>query len=182
MELLRHKSPETYQHCVRVALLAELMGTALKYDNRQLSELMQGCFLHDLGKILVPQEIISKTAPLSAEEWTIMRLHPQLGAELLENHGGVDDAIIRLVHSHHERWDGRGYPQGLAGLQIPLNARICAVIDAFDCMISVRPYRRRMSVEEAKDELIKHSGKQFDSEMVQLFLKVFIKFPEMYLQ
>ncbi|MBD2848348.1 HD-GYP domain-containing protein [Paenibacillus sp. IB182496] len=180
MDVLLHKSSETYHHCVRVALLSERMGQALHMSRRSIDRLMRGCFVHDLGKVMLPREILTKKAPLNAKEWTIMKLHPLLGADLLELGKGMEPEVVEMVRHHHERWDGTGYPSGLKGEEIPFYSRLCAVVDAFDSMISDRPYRRALTVQEAKEELHRGSGTQFDRRMVRLFLDVYEEVPMMY--
>lgn len=172
MRFLRFKCPQTYEHCVRVALLAGEFARHVGLSELDTSRLMRGCFLHDLGKIMIPQHILHQKEKLTEEQWSLMKLHPILGAELLEERLVRDKAIISLVQHHHERWDGRGYPAGLAGETIPYFARICAVLDAFDCMLSERPYQQAKTIEQAKEELRKHSGTQFDSIIVEQFLRL----------
>lgn len=170
MRDLQSKSRETYDHCVRVALMAERVGAGLKLPTEARKRLMHGCFLHDLGKLLLPRRLLDQAGPLSEAQWRMMKLHPELGAEILEMDKGIDPASIDIVKHHHERWDGGGYPYGLKGRQIPYLARICTVIDAFDSMVTARSYRTRLTYEDAKQELIRHSGTQFDEQIVRQFL------------
>ncbi|MEQ4482490.1 HD-GYP domain-containing protein [Cohnella silvisoli] len=169
MEILRRKHAETYRHCVRVALLGEKLAIALPLDSTESTNLIRGCFIHDLGKILIPLEVLDKDMSLTDEQWKMMKQHPQLGVEMLENGSALDAKIIQLVQHHHERWDGKGYPKGLQKEEIPLLARVCSVIDAFDSMLSERPYRKRKTVWEAMGELQRNSGTQFDPFIVERF-------------
>lgn len=170
VNMLRQKHAETYQHCIRVAILAEKIAEPLGLSEKDKSKLVRGCFLHDIGKTMIPRDLIMQTQPLSKEQWNIIKLHPLLGAEIMEEQTGFDKEIINIVHYHHERWDGSGYPVGLQGEDIPWFARICSVIDAFDSMLSDRPYGRKLTAAEAKLELLRHSGKQFDTEVVHAFM------------
>lgn len=168
MDLLRLRHAETFRHCARVALLGERMASVYRMDADECMSLIRGCFLHDLGKIMVPVEILDASAPLSQEQWETMKLHSRHGYELLKD-AGLGDQVPQIVLHHHERWDGKGYPDGIGGEDIPFHARICAVIDAFDSMMSNRPYRRRKSIWEAAEELKRHSGRQFDARIVERF-------------
>ena len=134
--------------------------------------LMAGILLHDIGKIFTPKEILYKPGPLNDEEWVIMRRHPVDGAEILERIAGLKE-IALSVRYHHERYDGKGYPDGLTGEQIPLGARIASVVDVFDAMVSDRPYRKAMSVEKAVEELKRCRGTQFDPMVVDTMIELF---------
>ncbi|QTH41225.1 HD-GYP domain-containing protein [Cohnella sp. LGH] len=170
MKLLRHKHEDTYHHCVRVALLSEKVASAMGMDSASAQKLLRGCFIHDLGKLLVPTAILDSVNPLTEEQWALIRRHPEYGTDILKDRGERDADLVRLVLHHHERWDGKGYPCGLAGEQIPLFARICSVVDAFDTMMSPRPYRRRKRLEEAMEELRRNAGTQFDAAVVNAFI------------
>jgi HD-GYP domain-containing protein (c-di-GMP phosphodiesterase class II) len=128
-----------------------------------------GFLLHDIGKIGVPDSILDKKGPLGPEELLLMRQHPLIGAELLNDVPLLDGEGLQVVRSHHERWDGHGYPDGLKGDEIPLGARIFALADALDAMTSDRPYRRAMRWTAARDEIVAQSGKQFDPDVVEAF-------------
>ena len=134
--------------------------------------LLAGILLHDIGKIFTPKEILYKPGPLTEEEWTIIRRHPVDGAEVLERIAGLK-AMAKNVRHHHERYDGSGYPDGLKGAQIPLGARIAAVVDAFDAMVSDRPYRKGMSVKEAVEELTRNRSTQFDPQVVDAMVALY---------
>src|SRR5205814_2771206 len=130
-----------------------------------------GGWLHDVGKIAVPDQILTKRDSLSDEEWELVQRHPVVGAELLRNFPELASACPGVRH-HHERWDGRGYPDGLAGEEIPLEARIVAVCDAFRVMVEPRPYRPVLDREAARAELERCSGTQFDPSVVTALLRV----------
>ncbi|MEK8133156.1 HD-GYP domain-containing protein [Paenibacillus filicis] len=173
MKELMEKDVETYDHSIRMAGLAEVMASVLRLSDVQKSVLVHGCFYHDVGKLLVPDEILKKPSALTASEWAIMKYHPRLGAMILKEYGTMLPEVIDIVLYHHERWDGKGYPQGRSGPDIPPFARLCAIIDAFDCMTSDRPYRRGLTIRQAGEELLKQAGTQFDPEYVSLFIRTF---------
>jgi HD-GYP domain-containing protein (c-di-GMP phosphodiesterase class II) len=127
--------------------------------------------LHDIGKIGIPENILKKPGRLTSKEQNVVKLHPYVGVQILEP---IDilEPIISIIYYHHERFDGKGYLEGLKGEQIPLGARVLAVADAFDAMTSDRPYRRALTVAEAIEELRRCSGSQFDPSIVKAFLKV----------
>ncbi|HVF07931.1 MAG TPA: HD domain-containing phosphohydrolase [Actinomycetota bacterium] len=136
-----------------------------------LPEVGYGFFLHDIGKVGVPEAVLCKPGPLEDDEWAVMRRHPVIGAQIVAPmrflHGAVE-----IVRTHHERWDGRGYPDGLRGEQIPLAARIFAIADSFDAMTSHRPYRAAMSHERALAEIVEGAGSQFDPDVARTFLQL----------
>src|SRR5579863_2550091 len=128
--------------------------------------------LHDIGKISIPDAILHKPGPLTAEEWAIMRRHPQVSCDILEQAGGIFHLLAHIVVAHHERWDGCGYPNGLAQETIPIGARIISVVDSFDAMTSRRVYRESLPIEQAKGELRRCSGSQYDPQVVAAFLRI----------
>jgi len=160
---------ETGGHNYRVAFIASLLGTHWGLDKEDLLSLTKGAFLHDLGKVAIPDRILLKPTPLDENEWTIMKTHPDLGAELLTDLPWFHDALP-VVRYHHEKFDGSGYPSGLTGLKIPLNARLFAVIDVFDALVSKRPYKTAFSMDKALDIINSESGSHFDPEVVELFI------------
>ena len=149
------------------------MATAREYGVPQedLAALAHGVLLHDIGKIGIPDAILLKPGPLTKDEWTIMRKHPEIGKRLIENIPFLKGAVP-IVYCHHERWDGNGYPSGLRAEEIPLGARIFAAVDAFDAMTFDRPYSKAISFEAAKAEIVRCSGSHFDPAVVTSFLKV----------
>ncbi len=162
----------TNAHAHRIVQFAEATARKLQRTEEELHLIRLGALLHDIGKIGIPDAILHKPGPLTQEEWSIMRSHPEIGRQILEQVGGVFDYLAAIVAAHHERWDGKGYPLGLAGEDIPLSARILSVVDAYDAMISSRPYRQAISVTEARKELLACAGKQFDAAVVEAFLCV----------
>jgi ribonuclease P protein subunit RPR2 len=168
-DALEAKDPVTGLHAIRVQRYAtELVGGI---DRRLLDDasLEYGFLLHDVGKLGIPDAVLKKQAPLSVAERLLMQQHTLLGEAMLSNVTLLGGAGLNVVRSHHERWDGAGYPDGLAGEQIPLAARIFALVDAMDAMTTDRPYRRAQSWEAATDEILSQSGKQFDPRVVAAF-------------
>jgi putative nucleotidyltransferase with HDIG domain len=131
---------------------------------------MFGALLHDIGKMGVLDEIINKPGALSEEEWVLMRAHPVVGAQIVEKMEFLT-GTVDIVRHHHESWNGRGYPDGLRGEEIPLSARIVTVADSFDAMTTDRPYRKALSLDEAVHRLEEASGVQFDAGLVKIFVK-----------
>jgi len=168
---LETRDAETHGHSERVVTFSLRLGRELGLSKEQLKSLEFGSLLHDIGKIGVPDAILRKPAKLNEEEWMRMREHPQHGQQILRDIEFLRGAS-RVVAQHHEKWDGSGYPMGLRGEEIDLNARIFAVADAFDAMISDRVYRRGRSYEAAAEELDKWSGRQFDPRVVEAFHSV----------
>jgi putative nucleotidyltransferase with HDIG domain len=160
---------ETAGHSFRVALYAVALAKAMGMRGEVLKALEWGALLHDVGKMVVPDEILRKSGPLTEDEWLIMKQHPGWGFEMLAEVRFLQPAAIDVVYSHHERWDGQGYPRGLAGEQIPLVARIFAVVDAYDALTSDRPYRRACGHQQALTELGRVAGQQLDPEAVEVF-------------
>jgi response regulator RpfG family c-di-GMP phosphodiesterase len=168
-DALEAKDPHTGLHALRVRRYALELTSAVDESLLDDSSLEYGFLLHDIGKIAVPDSILSKPGPLSAAELQRMQQHPLVGAELLHDIALLDGEGIRVVRSHHERWDGRGYPDRLAEQEIPLGARIFALADSLDAMTSDRPYRARLPWDEAVDEILAQDGSQFDPRVVTAF-------------
>jgi HD-GYP domain-containing protein (c-di-GMP phosphodiesterase class II) len=143
--------------------VAERMGL----DSRRRRNVEFGALLHDVGKIAVPSEIINKPGPLTDDEWVVIKTHTVEGQRMLDRVGGVLSDVGAIVRSSHERWDGGGYPDGLAGDEIPLESSIVSCCDAFDAMTSDRPYRPGRGSEEALEELLRNSGSQFRPDVVE---------------
>jgi two-component system cell cycle response regulator len=165
LQLLTEREPMLHDHVCDVGLLAMVMGQRFGLDSERLDELCRAAQLHDVGKLAIPDHILDKPGPLNDSEWLLMRQHTIIGERIL-NAAPALRAVARLVRSSHERWDGAGYPDGLAGEAIPLGARIIAVCDAYDAMISKRSYDAARPSEEAIAELRHHSGAQFDPDVV----------------
>jgi response regulator RpfG family c-di-GMP phosphodiesterase len=168
---LETRDAETHGHSERVVTFSLRLGRELELNKEQLRSLEFGSLLHDIGKIGVPDAILRKPAKLTDEEWIRMREHPVHGQAILREIEFLSGAA-RVVGQHHEKWDGSGYPMGLRGEEIDLNARIFAVADAFDAMISDRVYRAGRSYEEAAEELERFSARQFDPNVVAAFHRV----------
>jgi HD-GYP domain-containing protein (c-di-GMP phosphodiesterase class II) len=157
------------------AHLARTRRTALDLTRRVDPELAErpetgyGFLLHDIGKVGVPEAILGKEGPLAVHEWELMQAHPAIGAQIVAPMTFLGGAVD-MIHSHHERFDGGGYPRGLRGEQIPLTARIFAVADAFDAMTHDRPYRRALRDEQAVEEITGGAGTQFDPDIVRVFV------------
>jgi putative two-component system response regulator len=150
---------------------ARLLGLAAGLSEFEADELLHAAPLHDVGKIGIPDRILQKQGKLDAEEWAIMKKHVAIGANIIGEHErGVLAMAHRIALSHHEKWDGSGYPSGLAGNAIPLEGRIVAVADVFDALTSDRPYKKAWPVEQAFAYLREHRGQHFDPALVDLFL------------
>jgi putative nucleotidyltransferase with HDIG domain len=162
----------TDAHSQRIVQLAEATTRKLGGSEEEQHLIRLAALLHDIGKIGIPDAILHKPGPLTAEEWTIMRRHPEIGRQILEEAGGIFRPLAAIVAAHHERWDGKGYPVGLAGEEIPLAARILSVVDSYDAMISHRPYRIPFSMRDARAELQRGAGGQYDPCVVEAFLAV----------
>jgi HD-GYP domain-containing protein (c-di-GMP phosphodiesterase class II) len=156
-------------------LIAEASGAlarAIDLPAGELDRIRTASLLHDLGKLAIPEEILAKPGDLAAWEWRVVTEHPKIGQVVLEQAGALRDAATIVLH-HHEWYDGRGYPHGLAGTEIPVGARIVSIVDAYEAMIGGRPYRDAISHEAAIDELRRQAGVQFDPELVEVFAEVF---------
>lgn len=168
MSALDARDRETEGHSIRVGHVSQRLGNALALDQTQIKALERGALLHDIGKIGISDTILHKPGPLSPDEWKIMRLHPDIGAKIVEGIPFLKDTIP-IIRFHQERWDGSGYPLGLKGKDIPLLARIFAVADAFDALTSVRPYRQKVPTSEALQYLTEQAGILFDPDIVNTF-------------
>ncbi len=161
----------TAGHTDRVIKLAEQMAVHLRWNKRQIETMTVGCMLHDIGKIGVPDSILNKPDQLDEQERETMRNHPLVGLRIVREIELFKPAIPYII-SHHERYDGTGYPKGLQGTEIPIEGRLLSVVDTFDAIMSDRPYRRGAQLAVAVAELVNNKGKQFDPEMVDAFLDV----------
>jgi HD-GYP domain-containing protein (c-di-GMP phosphodiesterase class II) len=165
MDDLAARHPEMAAHLERAGELASQVALRMGLENESLWKVGYAARLHDIGKLEVPKGIIDKPGPLTEEEWEVMRRHTIAGARILEEIPCLAP-VAPLVRSSHERWDGTGYPDGLAGEQIPLESRIVFVCDAFDAITSARPYQGAVSVPKALAELASCSGTQFDRRVI----------------
>jgi len=165
---IESKDHYTQGHCERVAFFACVLADSTGMDSRSLFWFRLGALLHDIGKIIVPTEVLNKTSNLSEEEWAIMKRHPEAGLELVADIDFPGD-VRAIIRNHHERWDGRGYPDGLAGEEIPFAARILCVADVYDALTTARSYRDSLSHERAV-EVMRASPGQFDPQLLEAFL------------
>jgi putative two-component system response regulator len=166
-----YKDNETGLHVIRMSHFARILGLAAGMSEAAADDLLHAAPMHDVGKIGIPDRILQKPGPLDPDEWKIMQSHATIGAEIIGQHdSGMLGLARNIALSHHEKWDGSGYPHGLAGEQIPLEGRICAVADVFDALTSVRPYKKAWTEEEAIDFLVKQKGRHFDPALVDLFI------------
>jgi HD-GYP domain-containing protein (c-di-GMP phosphodiesterase class II) len=166
------KDTYTSNHLQDVSQITQKIGLKMGLSEEELEDLYLAAVLHDIGKIGIPDSVLRKPDKLTFEEWQIMKQHPIIGERILSNIPKMSSAA-KLVRWHHERWDGKGYPDGLKGEEIPLSARILAVVDAYSAMREKRPYRDGLSKEEAIAELKKNSGTQFDPRVVEVFLSLY---------
>jgi HD-GYP domain-containing protein (c-di-GMP phosphodiesterase class II) len=162
---------ETEGHSRRVTEMTVRLAREMGVRREKISDIYRGALLHDIGKMGIPDRILHKEGPLDDEEWDLMKTHPLLAHELLSDIPYLENAV-EIPYSHHERWDGSGYPQGLEGEQIPLAARIFAVVDVWDALKSERPYREAWPEEKVLDYLREQAGQEFDPAVVEAFLKL----------
>jgi putative nucleotidyltransferase with HDIG domain len=168
-QLLDLKDLNTGVHSTRLAEWALHVAEELGLDENSLGDLEVAALLHDIGKVGIPDAILNKPARLTAEEYALMKKHPEYGWAVLRQIPGMENASLVILH-HHENFNGGGYPAGLRKEEIPLGSRIVSVIDAFDAMVSSRPYRQGLPFEEAERRLLEASGTQFDPDVVNSFL------------
>ena len=173
LQSLRERDPYTYGHCLRVARNAKLLAQAAGLSEEQQRIIEFSSMFHDLGKIGIPDRVLLKPGHLNEEESVIMREHPIKSVEIIEPLTSVPifKAMIPGIRHHHERVDGTGYPDGVKGDQVPLEARVILIADTFDAMTTTRPYRKGLPEDYAYRELHRFSGRQFDPQLVQVFLK-----------
>ncbi|MCL5291931.1 MAG: HD domain-containing protein [Actinobacteria bacterium] len=165
------KDPCTRGHCQAVASYAVAIAERLNLDGNETARLETAALLHDIGKIGIPEEILKKPGKLDESERNVVKLHPFTGVQIIEPVEHLS-SVLPIIYHHHERYDGKGYIDGLIGEHIPMGSRILAVADSFDAMTSDRPYRNALSISEAIEELKRCSGNQFDPDVVNAFLEV----------
>ncbi|MDT4763127.1 HD domain-containing phosphohydrolase [Sphaerochaeta sp. PS] len=168
-ETIEQKDPYTKGHCGRVRAISLAMARELHFSQDRIDTLVGGALLHDIGKIGIPEEVLNKTTSLTKEEFDLIREHPIAGERII-NHIDLFQPYRAIIRSHHERIDGKGYPDGLKGDEIPLDVRIVSLADAFDAMTTCRSYRSALPAEIAVEELKLFSGTQFDADLVNLFI------------
>lgn len=167
----------TYTHSVNVAILAALIGLQIGFTGQTLRDLTLGAMLHDIGKRAIPFEILNKPSSLTNEEMEIVKKHPVLGEEMLKD-AKISCRVGPIIRHHHERWNGKGYPDGLRKNSIALNAQIVAVSDVFDALVSDRPYRKGLPPYHALELVIAGSNEDFNEEIVKSFLQCLVLYPE----
>jgi diguanylate cyclase (GGDEF)-like protein/putative nucleotidyltransferase with HDIG domain len=171
------KDQSTHEHLLRVRVYSAAIGEAMGLDQSTKQALLTAAFLHDIGKLAVPEHIINKPGKLTHEEFEKMKIHPVVGADILER-VNFPYPVVPIVRSHHEAWDGSGYPDGLRGEEIPIGARILTVVDCFDALASDRPYRKALSLDEAMALIRSKSGIQFDPKIVSLLESRYLSLEE----
>lgn len=168
-----YKDNETGMHVIRMSKTCQLLGQAIGMDEAVCQNLLNASPMHDIGKIGIPDRILLKPGKLDAQEWEIMKTHTDIGAEILGTHTSELMEMARVIAvTHHEKWDGSGYPRGLKGGDIPIVGRIAAVADVFDALISERPYKEAWPVERALELLRRESGAHFDPQLTEKFMDV----------
>jgi len=175
IEILSHiselKDYETHEHTTRVGIISAKIAEAMDLDPVFISRIRFAAPLHDIGKVLIPNHILTKPGKLTKEEWEMVKKHPEIGWDILrKSSSDVLKLAASIALTHHERWDGSGYPRGLIGKEIPIEGRIVAVADSFDAMVSKRPYKNSKSLQDAFSEIEDFSGRYYDPEVVKAFL------------
>jgi len=170
-EALDAKDQYTAGHSRRVMEYSTDIAKRMKMSERDIELLRKSALLHDIGKIGIPDIVLHKKSKLTNEEYSVIKSHPEIGATILKSIKSFKDFVPSVYH-HHERYDGKGYPHGIAAERIPLHARIIAVADSFDAMTSNRPYRKAFAIETALAEIERNRGKQFDPHIADIFLNI----------
>lgn len=171
LKILEYHEPYTKGHSERVADYSVRIAKRLKLSNEIVEKIYWSALMHDIGKVAVPREVLNKRQSLTDEDYEKIKQHPVVASELLERYAEMTE-YAKIIRHHHERWDGKGYPDGLKGEEIPLESRIMAVADASDAMTSDRPYRKALSIETAKEQLIRGSKTQFDERFVRVMISI----------
>jgi len=170
-QMLDLKDLNTGVHSTRLAEWAVRVGQELGIEENALADIEVAALLHDAGKVGVPDSILKKPGPLDPDEWRVMRMHPEFSWAVLRLVPGLERASLYALH-HHEKWNGSGYPSGLAAEDIPIGSRIVSVIDSFDAMVASRPYKHGLPLDEALYRLRKDSGTHFDRAVVERFIPI----------
>jgi putative nucleotidyltransferase with HDIG domain len=174
ISIINTKDRYTYGHIEQVVIYAKLISEELKLSKKDKRNLILGAYVHDIGKINISEQILVKKTDITVEEWEIIKKHPIDGEQIIRPITELNE-VADIVLYHHERYDGTGYPKNLKGLDIPYLARVITVIDSFDAMTSERPYKSKLTVDQAIDELKKYSAVQFDPNIVDAFIRVINK-------
>lgn len=168
-----YRDRDTGMHIIRMSNYAAALSTQVGFNKEESEMVMIASSLHDIGKVAIPDSILLKPAKLSAEEWNVMKTHVDIGARLL---AGSDSKIMKMAHeivlTHHERWDGSGYPKGLKGEEIPVVGRICGLCDSFDALTNARPYKEAYPFDKGVQEIKEGSGIMFDPQLVEHFIAI----------
>ena len=175
---LRESDSDTEAHVKRTQRMGRELGKRFGLSDLEMSQLSLLCLLHDIGKVGIPLEILNKPGKLTPEEWEVLKTHSLKGYQIAVSSWELRD-IAEMILYHHERWDGKGYPSGLAGNEIPFLSRVISVVDSFDAMVNNRSYRKAISIEDAKAEMKRCSGTQFDPVMTEEFLSMLEEYPDM---
>lgn len=172
-QAVEQRDPRTARHCERLALTSLALGMAMRMDPHSLGALYRGGFLHDVGKVGIPDAILFKPTRLTAEEWVVMRSHTVRGEEICR-HVAALRRVLPIIRHHHERWDGSGYPDGLRGIQIPLLARVLQIADIYDALTNPRPYKPACSPGQALRVIARETDRGWrDPEIVDVFFKLY---------
>ena len=174
---LEESDSDTEAHVQRTQKMGETLARRIGFNDAQIADLKLLCLLHDIGKVGIPLEILNKPGKLNSREWEVMKTHAEKGYQIAMSSDELR-SIAPMIRSHHERWDGKGYPEGLAGQNIPLLSRMIALVDAYDAMVNDRAYRKGLEPEKAQEEIRNNAGTQFDPVLVEEFLKMLEENPE----
>ncbi len=170
-ETCEAKDAYTRGHLDRTYQYATMLTAKVAPEYAERAEIGYGYLLHDIGKVGIPEAVLNKPAPLTDEEWAVMRTHPIIGENIVKPLHFLGDAV-KIVRSHHERWDGHGYPEGLRGEETFLPARIFMLADTFDAMTTDRPYRKALPIEDVLEEIDRHAGSQFDPDLAAAWIEL----------
>lgn len=174
---LQNYDDYTYRHSLSVAIFSVAIGHKLGYGTSLLMDLVTGALLHDVGKTDISIDLINKPGKLTTEEYAIIKRHPEMAVERLKSGHSVSSVVLNGILSHHERFNGTGYPRGLSGADIPVYGRILAVADVYDALTTIRPYRKAWFPDEAIEYLLRYKGIHFDPEIIEAFLKIVVPYP-----